>query len=149
MKTFYTCTDRAPETDVLYSESLTEAVDTWLVGWGCWGYADAAELYDDLTKRCPCSVVVCEVDDERLNATKQAFKAVASNAASVFNVLMGLPPDVELAARWGACTVDAWLERIGGLRTVAVRSDVKRYTADELFLIMLRHYGLPDPDDTP
>lgn len=148
MKTVYTCTDLGPEFDPDYRDSLAEAVDDWLDSWACGTYEGRfgpAELYADLTRRCPCSVLVCEVDDEKLVAASRAFTALVTNAARSFNAIMELPDSQDAAAKWADQSTGAWLERAGGLRTVAVRTETKYYSADELFPIMLAHYSLPSP----
>ena len=145
MKTVYICTNLGPEVDPVYDYSIAQAVDHWLDSWACIGYEDPAELYDDLSRHCPCSVIVCEVDEEKLAAASQAFARLVANAASAFNAIMGLSPSPEEVAKWADQSTGAWLERIGGLRTVAVRSEHKLYSADELLPIMLAHYNLSSP----
>ncbi len=145
MKTVYTCTDLGPEFDPDYRDSLAEAVDDWLDSWACIGYRAPAELYADLTRHCPCSVIVCEVDEEKLAAASQAFTSLVTTAARSFNAIMGLPDSLDAATKWADQSTGAWLERVGGLRTVAVRSEIKLYGADELFPIMLAHYSLRSP----
>ncbi len=145
MKTVYICTKLGPEVEPFYCDSLAQAVDHWLDSWACIGYEDPAALYDDLTRHCPCSVLVCEVDDEKLVAASRAFTALVTNAARSFNAIMELPDSQDAAAKWADQSTDAWLERVGGLRTVAVRSEIQLYGADELFPIMLAHYSLRSP----
>ena len=70
MKTVYICTKLGPEVEPFYCDSLAQAVDRWLDSWACIGYRAPAELYADLTRHCPCSVLVCEVDDEKLAAAE-------------------------------------------------------------------------------
>ena len=145
MKTVYICTKLGPEVEPFYCDSLAQAVDRWLDSWACIGYRAPAELYADLTRHCPCSVIVCEVDDEKLAAASRAFTALVTNTARSFNAIMGLPDPRDAAEKWADQSTAAWLKRIGGLRTVAVRSEIKLYGADELFPIMLSHYNLRSP----
>lgn len=146
MKTVYSCTNLGPDTDPIYFDSLAEAVEYWLESFGLYGYEEGtAELYEDLLCHCPCRVLVCDVDDEKLAAASRAFTTLVTNAARSFNAIMGLPDSQDAAAKWADQSTGAWLEQVGGLRTVAVHSEVKLYSADELFPIMLAHYNLPSP----
>ena len=145
MKTVYICTNLGPEVEPFYCDSLAQAIDHWLDSWACIGYEDPAELYDDLSRHCPCSVLVCEVDEEKLTAASQALAWYVTNAARSFNAIMGLPDPRDAAEKWADQSTAAWLKRIGGHRTFSVRSEVKLYGADELFPIMLAHYSPPSP----